>query len=108
MTTLGGHFGVQKLTHALFQRVWWPKLHETVIYLIHLYTTYGETKNSTTVPPGLLQPLLILESSFSSWSIGFTTDLPLSHEFNTIIIPCKMGDKRLSIAGTEKLSVYML
>ena len=28
MTPLAGHLGVHKLTHALFQRVWWPKLRE--------------------------------------------------------------------------------
>ena len=28
MTSLDGYLGVWKLTYTLFQRVWWPKLHE--------------------------------------------------------------------------------
>ena len=35
VTPLAGHLGVQKLTHALFQRVWWPKLHERVNSFVH-------------------------------------------------------------------------
>ena len=104
VTPLAGHLGVQKLTHALFQRVWWPKLYETVTYFCCSCTTCVQTKDSTAVPPGLLQPLPVPESRFSSWSIDFTTDLPLSHGCNTILtcvdcltkytilIPCKMGD----------------
>ena len=102
--SLGGHLGVQKLTHALFQRVWWPKLHETVSSFVHSCTICAQTKDSTAVPPGLLQPLPVQESRFSSWNIGFTIDLSHSNGLSTILtcvdhlikykilIPCKMGD----------------
>ena len=56
VTPLAGHLGVQKLTHALFQRVWWPKLRETVTSFVYSCTTYMQTKDSTAVPPGLLSP----------------------------------------------------
>ena len=104
VTPLAGHLGVLKLTHALFQRVWWPKLRESVTSFVHSCTIYTQTKDSIAIPPGLLQPLPVPESRFSSWSIDFTTDLSLSHGCNTILacvdhlteykilIPCKMGD----------------
>ena len=104
VTPLAGHLDVQKLIHALFQRVWWPKLRETVTYFVYSCTTYAQTKDSTSVPPGLLQPLLVPESHFFSWIIDFTTHLPLSYGCNiiltcldhltkyTMLIPCKIGD----------------
>ena len=76
---------------------------------------FAQTKDSTAVPPGLLQPLPVPESRFSSWSVDFTTDLPLSHGCNTILtcvdcltkytilIPCKMGDSTLTAAEIAKL-----
>ena len=103
VTPLAGHLGIWKLTHALFQRLWWPKLHEIVTSFVHSCMTYAQKKNSTTVTPGLLQPLTVPESYFSSWSIDFTTDLLLSYGCNTILtcvdhlteytifIPYKMG-----------------
>ena len=66
MTPLAGYLGIWKLIHVLFQRVWWPKLGETVTSFIHSCMTCVQTKDSTTVPPGLLQPLLVPQSRFSS------------------------------------------
>ena len=104
VTPLASHLGVWKLTHALFQRVWWPKLHETVTSFVCSCITCTQTKDNTAVPSGLLQSLSVPESSFFLWSIDFTTDFPLSHGCNiiltsvdcltkyTILIPCKIGD----------------
>ena len=76
----------------------------TVTFFIQLCTTCMQAKEVTTVPLGLLQPLLVPESRFSSWIIDLTTDLPISQICNisptcmdclikyTIFIPYKMGD----------------
>ena len=108
VTPLAGYLGVWKLTHALSQRVWWPKLRETVTSFVHSYMTCAQTKDSTEVPPALLQALLVLQSRFSLLSIDFTTDLPLFHGCYAvftfvdhltkykIIISCKMGDYTLT------------
>ena len=62
----------------------------------------------------LVKPLPVQESRFSSWSIDFTTDLPLSHRCNTILtyvdylmkyiilIPCKIYDKTLISAAVAQ------
>ena len=104
VTNLAGHLGVGKLTHALFQRVWRSKLYEIVTSFVYLCTTCVQENSSTAVPLGLLQPLPLPESCFSSWCIGFTTNLPLSHRCSTIStcidhttkytspIPSKVGD----------------
>ena len=80
--------------------------------LDYLYTTCIQIKDSTAVPPGLLQPLPATEFRFSLWSIDFTINLLLSHGFNTIttcvdylkkytiLIPCEMGDEILISAAT--------
>ena len=85
VTSLSSHPGVWKLIHAFFQRVWWPKMSETVTFFVHLYTTCAQIKDSTAVPRGLLQPLSVPEFCFSSWSIDFTTNFPLCHRCNTIL-----------------------
>ena len=54
VTPLSRHLGVQKLTHALFQSVWWPKMYETVSSFVHLYMVCMQTKDSTAVPPVFL------------------------------------------------------
>ena len=115
MTAMVGHLGFQKLTHAHLQRVWWSKLNETVTFFIHSCTTCMQAKDSTAVPPGILQPLTIPESRFSTWSINFTTDFSLSHGCNTILtcmdcltkhtilISCKIGSRTLALAETVQL-----
>ena len=115
VTPLASHLGVQKLTRTLFQRVWLPKLHKKLTSFVGSCTTFAQTKDSTGVPTGLLQPLPVPESCFSSYSIEFTTDLPLSHGCNhnshlcglpqkcTILIPCQMGDKTLTSAEIVQL-----
>ena len=79
-------------------------MREIVASFVHSYMTCAQIKDSTAVPPGLLQPLPVPEFRFSSWSIDFTTDLPLSYGCNTIftyvdcltkytiLIPCKISD----------------
>ena len=83
---LAGHLGVQKLSSYIISKGFGDaKLHERVTSFVCSCTTFVQTKDSTAVPPGLLQPLPVPESRFSSWSIDFTTDLPLSHGCNTIL-----------------------
>ena len=69
-------------------------------------------KDSSAVYVGLLQPLLVPESRFSSWSIDFTINLAFSRGCNTILtcvdhltkytalIPCLMDDKTLTVADS--------
>ena len=97
--------------------VWWPKLHEIVTSFVHLSTTCEQTKDSTAVPPGLLQTLLVPESHLSSWSINFTTNLSLFYRGNTVptyvdhlkkykkLIPYKMGDKTIIVSEIAQLFV---
>ena len=104
VTPLSGHLGIQKLTHALFQKGWWPKPRDIVTSFVYSYITFLQIKDSTAVPPGLLKSLPVPESCSSSWNIDFTTDLPLSHGYSTILncvnwltkytilISSKMGD----------------
>ena len=88
--------------------------HSAGVPLVIYYNSAGV--DQIMVPPGLLQLLPVPESCFSSWSIDFTTDLPLSHEYNTILtcmdcitkytilISCKMGDKTLT--ATEPVHFF--
>ena len=108
MTATGAHLGSGKLTYSLFARVWWPKLRVSVSKFIASCDTCKHVKDSTTIPASLLQHLPVPPSRFSSWSMDFITDLPLSHNCNAILvcvnrltkftklIPCFMGDESLT------------
>ena len=107
-TVTGAHLGARKLTYALFARVWWPKLRDSVSKFIAACDVCKKTKDSTAKPTGLLHPLPIPTSRFTSWSMDFVTDFPLAQGFNAIfvcvdrltkftkLIPCFMGENSLT------------
>ena len=115
ITPTAGHLGTRKMCHALFDRVWWPKLRAEVAEFVGKCDVCIRTKDATTRAKGLLQPLPIPPARFTSWSIDFTTGLRLSGGFNaimtcvdrltkyTILIPCFIGEGHLSAAHVAHL-----
>ena len=85
ITPTAGHLGMRKMCHALFERVWWPKLRAEVAEFVGKCDVCIRTKDATTRAKGLLQPLPIPPARFTSWSIDFTTGLRLSGGFNAIM-----------------------
>ena len=83
---IGTHLGAMKLTYSLFNRIWWPKLCASISKFISICDVYKKTKDSISLPTGLLHPLLIPTSRFTSWSIIFVTDFPLSQGYNAIFV----------------------
>ena len=85
-TAIAGHLGARKLAHALFQRAWWPKLHQSAEHFVLQCPICSRVKDSMTKSPGLLQPLPTPKRRFSSYGIDFMTNLPETKEdYNTII-----------------------
>ena len=87
----GAHLGAKKLTCSLFARVWWLKLHASVIKSISACDVFKKTKDTTSLSTGLLNPLLIPTSRFTSWSMDSATDFPLSQ--GCYFCVCRLFDK---------------
>ena len=80
------HLSARKLTYSLFASVWWPKLHASVSKFISACDVCKKTKDSTSLLTGLLHPLPIPTLTFTSWSMDFVTDFPLSQGYNAIFV----------------------
>ena len=115
-TDIEGHLGARKLSELLFQRVWWKHLRRDCAHFVAACPVCARTKDSTSKPPGLLSPLPIPRRRFSSYTIDFMTNLPLTKEgYNALMtvvecvskatkcIPCTMGDDYLSAAQVVQL-----
>ena len=73
------------------------------------------TKDSTQYAHGALQPLPVPPAQFHSYTLDFVTDLPPARGFNCVLtvidrltkftrlIPCTMGEDKLSAAQVAKL-----
>ena len=100
---LASYLGVCKLTHALFQRVWWPKLHNSdfLCPFMHDLCTkkkhYSSSTWFTAAPSSPQISLLYMEHWFYhwfmtlSWVYTILTCVDYLTKY-TILIPCKMGN----------------
>ena len=83
--------------------LWW-KIH----FCIYIFFC-KKTKDSTSLQTGLLHPVTIPTSRFTSWSMAFATNFPLAQGCNAIfvcvdcltkytrLIPCFMGEDLLIV-----------
>lgn len=83
---LSGHFGVQK-THELVARTFtWPQLRQYVKRYVSTCETCLRNKGVQHRPYGLLQPLPVPKSPWSSISMDFITQLPPSDGHTAILV----------------------
>jgi hypothetical protein len=80
-----GHFGIRKTLELMRRDYWWPNMARTVKVFVSSCDTCCRSKNSHHRPYGLLQPLPTPPRAWSSVSLDFITDLPLS-KGNTVIL----------------------
>ena len=80
------HLGARKLTYTLFAFVWWPKLCVSASKLISARDVCKRTKDSTSLPTGILHTFPIPMPRFTPWSMDFVTDFPLSQDYNAIFV----------------------
>ena len=85
-SAITSHLSTRKLIYSLFAHVWWPKLHASVSKFISACDFWKKPKDSTSLLTGLLHPLPIPTLQFTSWSMDFVTDFPLSQGYNAIFV----------------------
>ena len=81
-----GHFGILKTYYLVKRNYYWVGMKKDVVNFIkgcHICTRNKSVKH---LPYGLLQPLPIPEARWTSVSMDFITDLPVSQKFDSIFV----------------------
>jgi hypothetical protein len=109
-----GHYGVAKTFELISRDYYWPGLRRSIRKYIRGCDICSRAKAERHKPYGLLQPLPIPADRWQDLSMDFITDLPLSDDFDSILvvkdrltkqahyIPCHK-----SIDGSETASLFI-
>ena len=81
-----GHLGSEKTYERLARSFYWPKMHAAVLSYCRTCPSCQAIKPSHQKPMGLLQPLPIPETPWSSVSLDLITQLPKTQRGNTAIV----------------------
>jgi len=81
-----GHYGIKKTSSLIYRDFWWPSLYYDIKNYIRSCITCSRSKYFKHKPYGFLQPLEIPSKPWSSFSMNFITDLPLSNGFTCIFV----------------------
>ena len=81
-----GHFGYNKTMELISRDFWWPQMWKVVKEYVTTCDTCSRSKIPRHRPYGLLQPLPIPEKPWTSISMDFIVDLPLSKTFDSIFV----------------------
>ena len=84
--SLARHFEVAKILELISQTYWWPQMWKLVKDFIKTCDICARSKTVHHRPYGLLRPLLLLDRPWSSISMDFITDLPLSEGHDSILV----------------------
>ena len=84
--SLAGHFGVTKTLELISRTYWWPQMWKLVKDFIKTCDIYARSKTVHHRPYGLLRPLPLPDRLWSSISMDFITDLPLSEGHDSILV----------------------
>ena len=95
-----GHFGVQKTFELVTRTFYWPGLRKFVKRFVSTCDTCQRNKGVRHKPFGLLQPLPIPETPWSSLSMDFIVQLPESNGFTAILVIVDRFTKMAHFAPT--------
>lgn len=83
---IGGHAGVARTIARITSQFYWYKMKEAIKDFVQNCVICQQAKPSTTLPSGLLQPLLIPSQVWEDIAMDFITGLPPSHGFIVIMV----------------------
>ncbi len=98
-----GHFGISKTFELISRNFWWKSLRGDVRRFVNSCDVCNRNKNVNHKPFGLLQPLAIPEKQWSSISLDFITDLPISNKCSIILTVIDRLSKMGHFIPLEKL-----
>ena len=85
-TPIGGHSGTNATYHRVKNLFTWKGLKQDVDSFVKQCSIYQQAKHINTLPAGLLAPLPIPEGAWQQISMDFVEGLPLSNNFNAILV----------------------
>ena len=85
-TPIAGHFGQAKTLELVSRNYYWPRIRQYVNEYIRSCDTCARNKVPRHKPYGPLQPLPIPPAPWSSVSMDFIVELPLSKGFDSILV----------------------
>ncbi|WMV14796.1 hypothetical protein MTR67_008181 [Solanum verrucosum] len=83
---VGGHFGIENTYKRISSLFYWKGLKEEVTKYVRQCATCQRSKYDSSAYPGLLQPLKIPSTAWSSISMDFIDGLPKSKGKSTILV----------------------
>ena len=83
---LAGHPGIAGTTALIRQEYTWIGMRKSVKEHLKHCLSCSRNKPSTTKPTGLLFPLKVPDAPWSSISVDFITDLPVSNGYDSIMV----------------------
>ena len=85
-TPMAGHAGVKRTLVRLSSRFFWPNMRKNVEAYVAACLICQQTKYSTQVPAGLVQPLPVPAQVWEEVTMDFITGLPASQGFTVILV----------------------
>ena len=83
---LSGHQGLAKTFELISREFYWPELRKDTLKYVQSCDVCQRTKTPRHLPYGLLQPLEIADTPWASISMDFIVKLPLSQNFDSILV----------------------
>jgi hypothetical protein len=77
---VAGHFGKDKMIELITRNFWWPKMDQQTIEYVRSCLECQKEKATRYKPYGLLLPLELPYAPWTSMTMDFITDLPLSED----------------------------
>jgi len=83
---VGGHADIAQTTACICASSFWLGMHKDIKNYVQHCLLCQQTKHFTSLPSGLLQPLLILHQVWEDISMDFITGLHVSHGYPMIMV----------------------
>lgn len=100
-----GHFGISKTCELILRHFWWPGLRSYVKKFVKSCDVCQRNKAPRHLPFGLLQPLPLVETPWSSISMDLIVKLPKSNGCDSIlVVVCRFTKMAHFIACNETLT----
>jgi hypothetical protein len=97
-----GHFGQAKTYELVDRQFYWPGMRKFINEYISSCDTCNRSKSIKHLPYGPLTPLPIAEKPWSSISLDFIVDLPVSKTFDSILVVVDRLTKYATFIPTNK------
>ena len=105
-TPIAGHRGQWKMVELVTRNYWWPGVTKEVKRYVEECDQCQRMKNRVEMPAGKLRPNQIPERPWQHISVDFITKLPVSKDYDLILVVCDMFLKMSHfVVTTEKTMV---